>query len=124
MNYDDLYPDDDEFYYRYYVLHEFGHALGLMHEHQSPNSTVVWKIPELQKYCFDRFKWDSVMVREQIINQFERDKVLATDFDPTSIMMYSFPKSLVSSGDVPEHGNSNISSIDSGHIYKLYPFRK
>jgi L-fucose isomerase-like protein len=57
-----------------------------------------------------------------IIQQFEKSKVIATDFDPKSIMMYSFPNNLVISGNVPQYGNSSISKIDSIHIRSLYPF--
>ncbi|XZF14081.1 M12 family metallopeptidase [Chitinophagaceae bacterium MMS25-I14] len=123
MYFDDLNPDDDDYYYDYYVLHEFGHALGLMHEHQSPNSNVVWNVSALEKYCaaFNP-PWSPTMVREQIIDQFARSQVLASDFDPTSIMMYSFPSNLVESGNVPAYGNSAISTTDSIHIRRLYPF--
>ena len=33
---------DDSKTFRSTVLHEFGHALGLMHEHQHPENTVDW----------------------------------------------------------------------------------
>ena len=42
MNYGwfDSETTDDE--YRRVVLHEFGHALGLAHEHQSPGVAIPW----------------------------------------------------------------------------------
>ena len=30
------------------VMHEFGHALGLKHEHQSPNANIQWNMKELE----------------------------------------------------------------------------
>ena len=43
MNLGDLaVPDLEESHYKSVVRHEFGHALGLIHEHQSPNSTIDW----------------------------------------------------------------------------------
>lgn len=124
MNYDDLYPDDDDFYYDYYVLHEFGHALGLEHEHQSYNATIVWNIRALMNYCRNTFDppWDSAKIYSNIINRFSREMVTASDYDPSSIMMYSFPDSLVTSGYVPQTGNSKISRTDSLHVSKLYSF--
>ena len=37
MNYGWLTPDSDDVELRSVVLHEFGHALGLIHEHQNPD---------------------------------------------------------------------------------------
>src|SRR5262249_14433274 len=32
------------------VLHEFGHALGLIHEHQSPSATIPWDREAVTRY--------------------------------------------------------------------------
>ncbi len=42
MNYGWLTPDSTDDELRRVVLHEFGHALGLIHEHQSPNRPISW----------------------------------------------------------------------------------
>ena len=42
MNYGWLTPDSDDDELRRVVLHEFGHALGLIHEHQNPNRPIAW----------------------------------------------------------------------------------
>ncbi|ODT62013.1 hypothetical protein ABS71_16335, partial [bacterium SCN 62-11] len=39
--------DDD---YRNTVLHEFGHALGMGHEHQSPNANILWNREFIYNY--------------------------------------------------------------------------
>ncbi len=43
-----LEPDTPNDEYRRVVLHEFGHALGGIHEHQSPASGVIpWDKPKV-----------------------------------------------------------------------------
>lgn len=122
MNFDDLYPDDDSRFYDYYVLHEFGHALGLEHEHQSYNCNVVWNIPALFNYCNATFdpKWDSAKIYHNIINRFSFEMAKATSYDPQSIMMYTFPDSIVTSGYIPQQPNYRISPRDSIFLRKEY----
>jgi serralysin len=42
MNYRWLTDDSTDDAVRRVVLHEFGHALGLIHEHQNPNRAIQW----------------------------------------------------------------------------------
>ena len=42
MNYGWLTDDSTDDAVRRVVLHEFGHALGLIHEHQNPNRAIQW----------------------------------------------------------------------------------
>ncbi|WP_163398488.1 hypothetical protein [Flavobacterium fluviatile] len=32
------------------VIHEFGHALGFVHEHQNPTSPIQWNVAEVYNY--------------------------------------------------------------------------
>ena len=34
---------------RQVILHEFGHALGAVHEHESPYSTIPWNKDKVRK---------------------------------------------------------------------------
>ncbi len=45
------------------VIHEFGHALGCLHEHQNPEGGIQWNIPGV--YIYNRSKqWsDSQIVQ-------------------------------------------------------------
>ena len=48
MNYGWLTPDSDDDELRRVVLHEFGHALGLIHEHQNPEGGIEWNEPAVK----------------------------------------------------------------------------
>lgn len=78
------------------VLHEFGHALGLLHEHQNPLSPCAneFNMPLLFA-TFGAAPYN--LSRQEIIfnvagtNHFT-DTFAATRFDPQSIMIYSLPE--------------------------------
>ena len=36
--------------YERVVVHEFGHALGAIHEHQNPKGGIEWNLPAVYKY--------------------------------------------------------------------------
>src|SRR5260370_1422635 len=49
MNYGWLNADTPELEYQRVVLHEFGHAIGLVHEHQNPSGGIEWNQVEVVK---------------------------------------------------------------------------
>jgi hypothetical protein len=69
-------------------VHEFGHALGLGHEHQHPNRWWRWLEAKVFEDC-GRFGWDEKMVREQILNPTPRlGRRMVESLDLHSVMMY------------------------------------
>ncbi|NJO16739.1 MAG: hypothetical protein HC877_13625 [Thioploca sp.] len=87
------------------VLHEFGHAIGLRHEHNSPNVAYHWNeaqiIAELAKWG-----WDEPKVRSNVIDSLLKGNSISaffvTEFDPNSIMIYYLPKTWVSAEDLAD----------------------
>ncbi len=72
------------------ALREFGHALGLINEHQNPNARIRWNRDAILKEMKDQ-GWDEATVDSQF---FQRDPLRDyRPFDPSSIMMYNFPAS-------------------------------
>ncbi len=100
------------------VLHEFGHAIGLEHELQSPNANIIWDTPAVYKFYDTAYNWEKAKVD---FNVFGKVKTNAfTIFDPKSIMIYAVPSFLLKSG-VAIPWPDNLSAIDKKTIKKYYP---
>jgi hypothetical protein len=81
------------------AAHEFGHAIGLAHEHQNPAGGIEWNedvvITDLSG---PPNNWDVATIRHNVLNKYGVDQIRGTDFDRDSIMLYPFPSSWTRSG--------------------------
>jgi hypothetical protein len=75
------------------VLHEFGHTLGMIHEHQNPQGGIKWNKPNVYRDLgrSPNF-WDKATVDNNMFAVYDRDQVNATRVDKLSIMLYEIPK--------------------------------
>ena len=102
------------------VLHEFGHVLGLEHEHQSPfGKEIKWRRSLLDDYFLLTNGWDSAKVTEQITKRYTETEVKGTPYDPESIMLYFFPSYLTTDG-IGTTQNQRLSPLDVITINRLY----
>jgi hypothetical protein len=91
------------------VLHEFGHALGFIHEHQSPNRNLPWN--REAAYEFYRVRgWDRETVDRQVFGDY-LDWAEAGVYDVDSIMHYAIPAELMLDG-VARGGSHTLSAED------------
>jgi serralysin len=102
------------------VLHEFGHALGLLHEHQSPNAAFQWNKLAVYDFYGTSYGWDRDYVDMWVFRQIEPHGVDASQYDPDSIMHYAFPAEFTTNG-VAFGGSSTLSVLDKQLITKEYP---
>ena len=108
------------------VLHEFGHALGFQHEHQSALAPCAQEFnwPAIYTYLKGSPNFWSV---EQIDHNLKPIAASATDtgpFDKTSIMLYAFPANFYTAGVNAECltlGNNTLSQGDVAGLLKFYP---
>jgi serralysin len=104
-------PDDS---LRAVVLHEFGHALGLIHEHQQPAAAIPWDTAAVYKWYAER-GWDSATVNEQVFHRSSGRETQYSQFDPASIVLYPIPSELTR-GVVTIGWNSQLSPTDVRYI--------
>lgn len=123
MNFDDLTDNTPEASIRSVVLHEFGHALGFIHEHQSPTSgSIDWNYANVYAY-FSKppISWSRSMIDQQVIAKYNRSHTNFTVYDPASIMHYFIPASLTNNG-VRVPMAARLSAMDSLYVKQVYPF--
>lgn len=78
------------------VLHEIGHAIGMPHEHQNPQSGIVWNEPAVYKYYGTLPKpWKPSEIYENVIRKLVVDSVSGSPWDPNSIMHYPTKAGLI-----------------------------
>jgi serralysin len=112
--------DDDE--YSRVVLHEFGHALGCIHEHQSPAAGIPWNKEAVYRYYSESQSWDRATVDQNIFRKWVGTLTQAENspFDPKSIMLYPIPKELTD-GVFEVGWNRTLSDLDKTFISERYP---
>jgi hypothetical protein len=112
---------DSRPYDRAVVLHEFGHAVGLVHEHQSPASGGIRFDPEKTIAYFARLcGWSRQMTIDNVLTRYnEHDLKMFSDFDRKSIMLYQYPGEITVDGRGTEQ-NYVLSDTDKEFAAKLY----
>jgi hypothetical protein len=103
------------------VLHEFGHALGLVHEHQSPDADIPWDREAVYDYYAGPPNyWSRQQVDHNIFQRYSHDQANSSEFDPASIMLYPIP-SQFTNGNFTVGWNRTLSATDRAFISQLYP---
>jgi hypothetical protein len=103
------------------ICHEFGHALGMIHEHQSPNGNPIhWDLKKLYNWGEETQGWGKQEVDEQIVDKYDLTLVNGSTFDPLSIMLYFFPAELTVDNK-GTHQNLRLSGLDAEWISNMYP---
>jgi serralysin len=104
------------------VLHEFGHVLGFVHEHQSPASGIPWDTEAVyETFSQEPYCWTEQEILHNIIKRHAASQSNHSEFDPHSIMLYAIPPELTK-GQFQTSWNHVLSPTDKRYIADLYPF--
>jgi hypothetical protein len=102
------------------VLHEFGHAIGCVHEQSNPTIDIPWDIEKVYTY-YARLGWDKDMVDRNVLKRYAKSEVHFTNHDPVSIMQYPVNREHTLNGF--EIGwNTELSARDKDFIARMYPY--
>ncbi|MEZ4867785.1 MAG: hypothetical protein R3C14_41045 [Caldilineaceae bacterium] len=106
------------------VLHEFGHALGLIHEHQNPVATIPWNRPAVYDYyAGPPNNWTQEQVELNLFWRYDEESTQHSAFDPQSIMLYPIPPEFTEGG-FSVGWNQLLSEEDKHFIAAWYPYPK
>ena len=120
MNYGWLTPASTDEEYSRVVLHEFGHALACIHEHQHPQAGIPWDREKVYRYYSVTNGWPREKTDRNVLKRYSRDSTNFSDYDSTSIMQYAVPNGLTI-GDFEIGWNTELSSTDTEFIGTMYP---
>ena len=105
------------------AAHEWGHAIGLAHEHQNPAGGIQWnEAVVIREMAKSPNFWDEQTTRFNILRRYSADQVNGTRFDPESIMLYFFPADWTTNG-IGTEANEVLSAMDKQFVAgaKMYP---
>lgn len=120
MNYGWLTPASPDDEYSRVVLHEFGHAMACIHEHNHPEAGIPWDREAVYRYYTLTQGWSREDVDNQVLARYDRSVTNFSAYDPTSIMHYAVPNELTV-GDFEVGWNRVLSQIDKDFAAVLYP---
>lgn len=121
MNFGWLRDDTEDGEYERVVVHEFGHALGCIHEHQSPNENLQWNTDAVyQTFSGPPNYWSKDDIDQNILQKYSPEGISATRFDKDSIMLYQFDGSLFLDGKGTPL-NIHLSDQDKQMVRLMYP---
>ena len=122
MNFGWLTPESSDDDVRRVVLHEFGHAIGLIHEHQNPQKPIDWnRAAVVADLSGPPNNWDEATIEHNIFHKYDAQQVTGTDTDSSSIMMYPIPEAWTLDG-FSAGLNSGLSATDKEFIRSAYPW--
>jgi hypothetical protein len=100
------------------TLHEFGHALGLNHEHQHPMANIPWNTQAVYAF-YQTLGWSKAKTDANVLNKISWESSQHTIYDVASIMEYPVQANLTTNG-FSVGNNTLLSATDKDFIGKMY----
>ncbi|WP_329270114.1 M12 family metallopeptidase [Streptomyces pseudovenezuelae] len=107
------------------ALHEIGHALGMLHEHQSPFAGIHWDDEAVYADLAGPPNfWSRDRTGFNILRKLDPDEVNGSVWDPQSIMEYPFEAGLILEPEQYRAGLNppgTLSAADKEYVLRWYP---
>jgi serralysin len=102
------------------VIHEFGHMLGMIHEHSRADAKLDWNKPVIYKALGGPpNNWSQQQVDQQVFETYSVDSFNGSAYDPSSVMHYIFPPEwFLTNPHLPTV--THLSPLDKEWISKTY----
>lgn len=108
------------------VVHEFGHALGMLHEHQNnlQKSNPIKLKPDVVKAYYKNLGMGDEGAATNVLDTYQCDSskcdYAGTKYDKKSIMLYYLPDDWIV-GNNPTYPNFTLSADDKNWLKNIYP---
>jgi hypothetical protein len=103
------------------IIHEFCHALGMIHEHQNPfGKTIEWNTCKVYNWAEETQGWNPETTYNNIIKKYDKNQLNGSCFDPESIMLYFYPPDFTKNNQ-GTYANHVLSPEDTLWLSSLYP---
>jgi hypothetical protein len=120
MNFGWFTEGTEELEYSSVIIHEFGHALSLIHEHQSPAAGIPWDSVKVYAH-YKNIGWSDTEVNANVFEKYKGEITQMSQYDKHSIMHYPIADTLLKNPAYAVGWNRELSSVDKAYIRKLYP---
>lgn len=101
------------------VLHEFGHVLGLQHEHLHPEANIPWNKSKVRDH-YAALGWSREEIDRNFFDPVDELRPVLTDYDRQSIMHYPIDKAFTD-GLLEVGMNMMFSEEDIRLVRAVYP---
>jgi hypothetical protein len=106
-------------------VHEIGHTLGFPHEHQNPFAGIEWDEDAVYEYFGGPpNNWPRQTTFHNVLRKLSEGEVRGSEWDPDSIMHYSFPAGLIEKPEQYRNGlrpELGLSERDIEQVHFFYP---
>jgi hypothetical protein len=122
MNLGWIVPSESERTKKSTIIHEFGHAIGCLHEHQHPLAGIDWNKEKVyEDLAQPPNEWPPEVVDHNLFERYDENITAFSKFDLDSIMIYPIPAQWTNDGTSYGFDKDGLSESDKFFIKEMYP---